>query len=200
MSNDSVPNVVHIIKLDKSPIRNWEMINYMSILHKIDPVVLFIHGVLKPFGPYWELLLKYYPNRITFNMIRGPIGIFGNFPSEKDFAHKSDIIRMNILRNRGGIYLDNDILIIRPLKEFYRYSITLAYQTEKEICNAMIMTNKNNIFLAAWYESYRTAEFAKCWDCHSVQIPSKMIQSNVSLTVRIYCLFIDIHLNFMLLL
>ena len=132
--------------------------------------------------PHQEKLLNYseFNRKIEFRRINEPIGLFGIYPSQNDFAHKSDCARMNILLARGGIYLDSDVLVLRSFDDLRNYSLVLGFQTDldvSEICNGIILASKHSPFLTAWYNLYRTVKFQECWDCHSVKLPSNLLKS-----------------------
>lgn len=75
------------------------------------------------------------------------------------FAHKADILRLIVLSNYGGIYLDIDTICIKPFKELLKYDFVLGKQNicEKEygLCNTIILSAKDSYFLKLWYGSYK---------------------------------------------
>ena len=46
----------------------------------------------------------------------------------RKFAHQSDVIRLQVLNQRGGIYLDIDTICLRPLQEFRRHDFVMGLQ------------------------------------------------------------------------
>lgn len=90
-------------------------------------------------------------------------------------AHTSDILRMNILRSMGGIYLDTDVLVLRSFDELRRAShLTMGLQTFTKMCNGVILSSPSSAFLKDWYDGLYTANFTTCWDCHSIELPSRL--------------------------
>lgn len=139
-----VPNIVHVVKIDAKPISRWSFLNILSIFNNIKPTALFVHCLSDPHGLYWEKLNEYLDIRekVVIVKIQEPIGAFNNFPQHP--AHKSDCVRMHALTSMGGIYVDLDILILRSFDEIRNASITLGLQTFWDICNGVIIANKNS--------------------------------------------------------
>jgi Glycosyltransferase sugar-binding region containing DXD motif len=169
-----VPNIVHMVFTDNRPMASYTFLSILTVMTKIKPQKLYIHSVHKPHGPFWTMAEKEFSKSIEVKEILEPISIFGHSPGPRAFAHKSDIARMNILTAQGGIYIDSDIIVLRSFEDLMKHPLTLGLQTDKNLCNAVILTQSNSVFLREWYEGYRHANFEKCWDCTSVQFPSKL--------------------------
>ena len=172
-----VPNIVHIIILDKKPLARYTYLSILTIFHQIDPWTLYIHCIHSPHGEYWSMLMESsYAPRIKERKVLEPISIFGKPPPSK-LAHKSDIVRMEILQKLGGIYIDTDIIVLRSFDALRNASLTMAMQTNKNLCNGLILAHRDSTFLKAWMEGFRQANFETCWDCHSVVYPSKLMKN-----------------------
>lgn len=64
-------------------------------------------------------------------------------------AHKSDIIRCDILYQEGGIYSDFDVIWLRNPTEHFKKNLVIGYSNKsyKILCNAVIMSVKGNQLL-----------------------------------------------------
>ena len=102
------------------------------------------------------------------------IQIFNITP--KHLAHQSDVIRMNALLNYGGVYLDLDVVVFKPLNELRLYNASVA-AWDNTICNAVIISAPSSDFMHIWYDSYRHANF-QCWGCNSLTIPAQLIKAH----------------------
>jgi len=170
-----IPNIVHMIKLDDRPLTQYTFLGILTIFSKIKPKILFLHSIYEPHGHFWSLLVSEYADRLFIMKINEPISIFSHLPKAKDYAHKSDIVRMNILKQMGGIYIDTDIIILKSFDDLRaNQSISLGLQTDKNFCNGVIIAHRTSKFLSKWYDGYKSADFDKCWDCHSVVYPSQL--------------------------
>jgi hypothetical protein len=74
----------------------------------LEPDVILMHYVHEPQGHWWELARPY----LHLHKVRPVAGIYG-FPASHP-AHRADIIRLAALIAMGGIYLDTDVLVVRP--------------------------------------------------------------------------------------
>lgn len=54
-----------------------------------------------------------------------PTHVFGQPLSS--VYHASDVARIQILMKYGGIYLDNDMLVLRPLDKFLKYEMAVGW-------------------------------------------------------------------------
>ena len=66
----------------------------------------------------------------------------------------SDRERVRILKEEGGIYLDTDVIVLRPFDELRNYAMTLGEEMKGVICNAVIIAKPGAPFLADWLESF----------------------------------------------
>lgn len=81
----------------------------------------------------------------------------------KSYAGKADILRLEILFQFGGIYLDADSLCLQPLTEnFLRYHFFACYENEKArpglIANGVIGSQPNHPLLSQLIESVHSIE------------------------------------------
>ena len=162
-----VPNIIHFIYVGGRP---FSFIHFLAVYtaYKVNkPEQIYFHHTEEPSGKWWDMarpLLKL--NRVA------PVNeIFGNpviYP-----AHKADIIRLEMLRQFGGIYLDLDIISINPFKPLLKYNFVMGIEPGTGLCNAVIIASKDAPFLELWQEKYKT--FNKdLWNFHSVILPGKM--------------------------
>lgn len=87
---------------------------FSSALGMLKPEVIYMHHVYPPTGWWWEQWKKEVEKTSTrLEMIkeRDVQTVFGR---EVDhFAHKADVLRLEALRDYGGVYLDTDVIVIR---------------------------------------------------------------------------------------
>lgn len=57
----------------------------------------------------------------------------------KKFAFASDVFRFDILASEGGIYLDVDVELIKPLDEFLKYDLFMGFESEQQIAPGLIL-------------------------------------------------------------
>jgi mannosyltransferase OCH1-like enzyme len=113
------------------------------------------------------------------------------------FAHKADILRLEILLEHGGIYLDIDTFVLRPFADRHTGLDLMQYDTvlgmearalevahgprsddemrPKGLCNAVIVARPGADFLQLWLQSYDTFRDSK-WTEHSVVSASERLR------------------------
>nr|WP_083916104.1 glycosyltransferase [Methylobacterium sp. B34] len=77
---------------------------------------------------------------------------------EKAWAKLSDLIRLEAISKHGGVYLDTDIQLVRPLDPFLNNRCFVGYQnvydSDDPFCNAVIGAEARHPFLAAVLEKF----------------------------------------------
>jgi hypothetical protein len=118
----------------------------------------------EPAGYWWEKakpLLNLVP-------IDPPSAIFGN--PLRHPAHMADVLRLDILMERGGVYLDLDVVCLRPFAPLMRFDTVLGEEHGVGLCNAVILARPGARFLMRWREAYRSFD-GREWNMHSVKVP-----------------------------
>lgn len=114
-TSDPIPNVVHFVYglRDPSPV--------LSLLHElavraasryIRPTRIYFHYYYMPVGPHWDAIrpllhLKPLPAL--------PQSVFGR--ELRHYAHRADVVRLEVLLAYGGIYLDLDVVALRSFDD-----------------------------------------------------------------------------------
>ncbi len=76
----------------------------------LEPDAMVMHFAHEPCGEWWELACP----MLQLHRVRPVEGIYG-YPASHP-AHRADIVRLAALIALGGIYLDTDVLVLRPFK------------------------------------------------------------------------------------
>jgi len=105
-------------------------------------------------------------------------------PSEEIFgnklyhvAHKADVLRLKILIEHGGIYLDLDTICKKPFTAFLNHKFVIGKQgrwRKMGLCNAVMMSEKSSEFAKIWLDAYKTFRSKgkdEYWGEHSVKVP-----------------------------
>jgi hypothetical protein len=118
-------------------------------------------------------------NLVNINLIEPPVQIFGN--ELLHFAHKADVIRLQTLKEYGGVYLDIDTITTKSFDDLLTEKCVLAYESIKGtphgLCNAVMLAEKNSQFISEWLESYRSFRSKgrdEFWQEHSVFLPLQL--------------------------
>ena len=159
-----IPNVIHFIDVGG---REFSLIHYLAVItaDKVNaPQKIYYHCGVEPQGKWWEAVKKC----VTVKKRDIPREIFGNLLTYR--AHQSDVIRLEILLEYGGIYLDLDAISINSLSPLLNHQVVMGREPESSLGSGVILAENNAEFLQIWYEKYRDFD-ARCWNYHSVQLP-----------------------------
>lgn len=182
LDNNRIPSIVHFIVgiADEKNVSQhfqsttpFSFFNYLVILaarRHLRPKQLLIHFNDEPNTFWWNQTKHDTEINATLMKTRLVSKIFGN--SVYHHAHRSDILRLEILMKYGGIYLDTDVLTFQSLDLLLNVSdVVMAYETTEDtfICNAVILAKRNAVFLKRIYDAYQSYN-PKCWACQSVAL------------------------------
>lgn len=78
---------------------------------------------------------------------------------QKKWAFVSDVARLWALVHEGGIYMDTDVEVIRPLDALLTHKAFIGFEGTQWIGTNLIGTEPNNAFLTAFLEDYNHRNF-----------------------------------------
>lgn len=198
-----IPNIIHFV-FGLSPDfggRPFSFIHYLAVKSAYDcnkPDKIYFHHAYEPEGEWWEKSRPY----LTLSKVEIPKEVFGN--PLLHYAHAADVIRLQVLLEHGGIYLDVDVVCVRPFEPLLGHPAVMGKEREGGLCNAVILAEKNSEFIRSWYESYTTFRSRgkdEFWSEHSVEVPFNLARKQTA-TVRVvgrHAFFWPTYLQFWLL-
>ncbi|KAI0218592.1 hypothetical protein LSAT2_029689 [Lamellibrachia satsuma] len=132
-----VPNVVHLIRYTNNRTFDFQhYLCYRSVHRFIQPQYVFLHGDAIPEGEWWQQTLAEVDNLYHVYHER-PTDVHGtpiNF-----VQHSADITRLVVLIDYGGIYIDDDVLVIRSFDPLRGYDLTLGRPVKFALSNGIII-------------------------------------------------------------
>lgn len=164
------PNVVHFLYFGGRP---FSYVNYLAIRAAYEvqqPDVIYMHCTEEPVGnPNWEAIRPY----VTFRKLDD----IEQFEGKDVYwpQYKSDIARLRILIAEGGVYLDNDMILMKSISSLLGRSTVMSYECGDgaTISNAFISTPANSPFLKIWLERM-AARMGGVWADHSVVLAGEV--------------------------
>lgn len=185
-TESSIPNIIHFVNLKpddevsnttiRFPLRMFVAV--YSASYYLKPDTIYIHTNIEKdligdalkysSNPYVQALRRM--PEVKFNYVVSPTKT--NTGRNIDLlAHRSDFVRLEMLKKYGGIYLDDDVYALRdlkPLRELGYHTVT-GRQSNDQVCNAVILSSPGNPFIETFYElSHRV--FDGAWTTHSVDL------------------------------
>jgi hypothetical protein len=92
----------------------------------------------------------------------------------KKWALLSDYIRLHVLLEYGGVYLDTDVELVRPFDELLRYSCVVGFEhvhlSKRCIGNAVLMAVPGHSFIQECYRMFLWSMFARMKPFYGVKI------------------------------
>lgn len=167
-----VPDIIHFIWLTGPNSRPFSYINYLAVkaaalVHK--PSKLLMHCNVAPEdNPHWDNASKFF----TLVPCNAPEEIRG--VPIKYVQYQSDVLRMEILIQHGGIYIDSDMILLRPLHDLMDSSLTLAEESPSSIANGVILAAPESEFLKIWQDKIPEAMKSPTWAYHAVVLPVQL--------------------------
>lgn len=168
-----IPNKLHYVYINERP---WKLHHYLSVKSaiekaKVEEVTIWLDK--EPEGEWWE---KTKP-LVTLSFVDPPSSIFGIPITEP--AHKSDVIRLQVLIQEGGIYADTDVIFIKPFTDLLDNKFVMGQQGvggEEGLCPATMLSEPNSEFARYWLAGFKHSfkggpPGSSTWCTHSVQYP-----------------------------
>ncbi|XP_061179077.1 uncharacterized protein LOC133187681 [Saccostrea echinata] len=168
--NLPVPNIVHYIWFGKQEFEFVYFVSFYSAHKNQNPCLIFLYYDVLPFGKWWDILVKLVTN-IVYVKVTPPAEILGK--KINWVQHKADIMRLRILKEYGGIYLDTDQYVLRSLNAFRNKDCTMGAAHDGSMASALIFAVENATFINKWIDSYASYN-PNVWGENSVTMARKL--------------------------
>jgi len=176
-----IPRIVHMIWLGGK--RSFGPIHYVAVrsaweVQRPDQLVLYVDR--EPAESEWWVRARVFARVVT---IRPPVAINGH--PVRWLHHQADLLRLAILYSFGGIYLDFDMLSLRPVESLLAYRVVMAREGGKGLGNCAILARPGEPFIEQWLEAYRTryGEEEDWWAGLSIRTPGSLARSHPEVLV-----------------
>lgn len=171
---DGIPNIYHFIYLNGG--HPFVMSHYIAIKTALDiqkPDKIFLYNDTEPIGNEWWEKAKLIS---TFVHVTVPISCNGLIIPY--LQHRADYMRINILNELGGIYMDIDILSLQSIAHLrINHTMVMCKEDVKGFCNCVIMSKAHTTTLNKWIHAYETLygnSDIDSWAGLSVRMPKQI--------------------------
>lgn len=189
-------NLYHFIfglseNFNEKPFEFFHYLNIKSCYLTQNKPTIYMHCIYEPKNNIWWEKIKEFVKIITYKELPE---IIYNCNNKKVWRieHQSDIFRLLILKQYGGVYADVDTLFYKHFfptfsdKKFVMgmetlYDISNDCLQINGLCNALIISNKDSEFLNIWLESYNIEYDDYDWNKMSVRKPYELSKKYSSL-------------------
>lgn len=166
-----VPNIVHFVNFDSRDLSFLQVVSIKAVYQNHKPDKIYIHCNCYSFkGKYWNMVKNISVIEVLY--MEKPIYIFDKPLSS--VYHASDIARLKILMKFGGIFLDTDTYVIKPLNYYRKYEMALGWPPGQNLGTQLLVAHKNARFLRFWYNSYRYYKRDR-WYYNAGELPTSFI-------------------------
>jgi hypothetical protein len=174
-----IPNKFHFIfgLTEDFGGKPFNLIHYLAIKSAYNlnkPEEINFYYKYEPFGELWNEIKPL----LNLVKVEPPEEVYGN--KLVHIAHKADIIRLQALYQKGGIYMDIDTICVKSFTELLNNQSVMGIQGHTTnpqqpygLCNAIILAEPENEFIGYWLSKYESFNH-QLWDTHSVQLPWKL--------------------------
>ena len=147
-----IPNIVHFIYGLKGPQEPLYYFHYLAVLSALrvnQPEAIYFHYQHMPTGPWWEET-----ERIVIPVERRAREEIGG-QRLAHYAHKADVMRLEILLEQGGVYLDIDTLCLKPWHALLVGNrFVIGEESHRSVSNAVMLSEPGSAFVRQWLELY----------------------------------------------
>lgn len=77
----------------------------------------------------------------------------------KKYAFVSDYLRLYVLYNYGGVYMDTDVQVIKSIDSFLTENAFTCFENKSHIPTALLASEKNNIWIGMLLKDYDNRKF-----------------------------------------
>lgn len=155
-----VPNIVHLIWFFEAgtKLRFHQLASFLSALRIQRPKeIWFWYDEGLPAGPYWWEFVQEVNRSQDTNLVQKKTKKPTHILRQKISVypeHASDWHRINVMLEHGGIYMDNDMLLLRNLKPLMCYNLTMARARNMSLDNGFIIARPGSAFIKLWRKTY----------------------------------------------
>lgn len=165
-----IPNIIHFIYPVNGRTRPFSFLNVQAVkraaaIHKPDRILFWTNA--KPADiQYWSEIAPLV--ELTYT----------SFPDLEWPQYQSDWIRLQILHDQGGIYMDTDVLTLLPLPVFSSQRLTISWESpdRQSLSNALMISPPGNLFVKRWLDLIPEAVKNPLWAYGGVVLPALLAQ------------------------
>jgi hypothetical protein len=186
-TQNSIPNVVHFILIaEEHKEAELEFYQYLAVkaaLLRLNPEAIKIHTYAFNTSNEWWQRTKHRADLVIHEPQRYLRTSDGR-DHKLRLAHQTDVMRLEILRDQGGIYLDTDVYALRSFSSLLQSPKDLLMGHEGGgrigLGNAVIVARPGSTFISRWLEKYHESfdDRPKMWNHHSIVVPVKLAEQH----------------------
>jgi len=186
-TQDFIPNVVHFILIaEEYKEAELEFYQYLAVkaaLLRLHPEAIKIHTYDFNESNEWWQRIRHRVDLVVHEPQRYLRTSDGRSHKLR-LAHQTDVLRLEILHEEGGIYLDTDMYALQSFSSLLHSPKDLLMGHEgggrSGLGNAVIVARPGSTFLNRWLEKYHESfdNRPKMWNHHSIVVPVSLAEQH----------------------
>lgn len=166
----SIPKIIHLLYFGETEFYNFHHRCVHSMLQYMPDYEIRIYNAKEPVGnAFWDDIKQ--QKRVSIHKMDPPV-FFDGFEL-KHFQYKADVVRLELLYEHGGVYLDLDMLITRPFHEVFSSGHSFYISEERTngagngaLINAFLAAKPKNEFVKLWLNEFKSGLRLGIWATH----------------------------------
>ena len=174
-----IPRVIHLLYFGETEFYNFHHRCVHSMLQYMPHYEIRIYNSREPVNnKYWDDIKKQPGVRI----LKIDVPQFFDGFELKHFQYKADVVRLELLYEHGGVYLDLDMIITRPFDEVFKSGHSFYISEERTGCrsliNAFLASKPKNEFIKLWLNEFKSGLRLGIWAHHIRDSNKKLIDDH----------------------
>jgi predicted O-methyltransferase YrrM len=170
-----IPKIIHLLYFGETEFYNFHHRCISSMIMYMPEYEIRIYNAREPpaENQYWQDIRNHRRVRI---IKMTPPDYYDGFEL-KHFQYKADVARLELLYEHGGVYLDIDMLIVRPFHEIFESGERSFYISEERegatktrgsgpLINAFLAAKPKNGFIKLWLNAFKSGLRLGIWAHH----------------------------------
>jgi len=174
-----IPHVIHLLYFGETEFYNFHHRCVHSMLQYMPHYEIRIYNSKEPVNnKYWDDI-KAQPG---VRILKIDVPQFFDGFELKHFQYKADVVRLELLYEHGGVYLDLDMIITRPFDEVFKSGHSFYISEERTNCrsliNAFLAAKPKNDFIKLWLNEFKSGLRLGIWAHHIRDSNKKLIDDH----------------------
>lgn len=134
--------------------------------------------------PEYEII-EWNEDNLDLDQISKENRFFAECRKRKLWAYMADYLRLRILYENGGIYLDTDIQVLKDFSPLLEDNCFIGYEANDYVGTGVIACEKGSLAIKAFLDFYNK----EIWECKLFTIPhiiTEVIKNRPNLDITIY--------------
>jgi FkbM family methyltransferase len=174
-----IPKIIHILFFGETEFYNFHHRCLHSMMQYMPDYEIWIHNSKEPENnKYWNNIKKQKNVKIIKIVVPQHFDGF----ELKHFQYKADVVRLEVLYNHGGVYLDLDMIIVKPFHEVFQSGHSFYISKERQghdcLINAFLASKPKNEFLKIWLNAFKSGLRLGIWAHHIRDSNKKLLDDH----------------------